>query len=513
MKPVVSVVIPVWQAEKTLRRCVESLVLGVEQNIQVILVDDASRDGSWALCEELASSYPQVQCIRNWENRGVSYTRNRGLAQVQADYVLFVDSDDWVSADYIPTMVSLIQKYPQMLPICGFHFIDRVTGIRQQYGWETDGAVRPEQYVSLMEKTLLQTLWNKIFRRDIIKIHHLRFDETQSMGEDFQFVLDYMEAAKVSSCMLCNQPLYYYIRHNRQSLMSRFGVEQLQQEQIRIQRLWRLSGLSDPAVAQALRQRVENNFVYHILRKPDLTKEEKRRQIREQGLEEYHSAQKRLLGKERAAALLTKIRMLPSRMQGKFQRNARRKKLRELRRQLQNPNACLISQNCIGGVFSHDMGLPFLSPTVDLFFSGEDFVRFAQDLPKYLAMEPEMYWQEAYPMGKLGDVTIHFMHYDSCKEAKEAWLRRAKRVVPEQVVLLCTDMEGFTQETFAQWQQLPYPKVLFTAREEFARDKDSVYFPEFSDHVPDLIPERLFYREGKVLQTVNFSGEKKPGNL
>lgn len=507
MKPVVSVVIPVYQGQKTLRRCVESLVLGVERNIQVILVDDASRDESFALCKQLAEQYPQVQCLQNPENRGVSYTRNRGIALAQGKYILFVDCDDWVSSQYIPTMLKLAQRNPDRLPICGYHFWDRRHNTRQRYCWDSGEAetvaVSPRQYITLMEKSLLQTLWNKLFRRDVIEKAKLRFDENQTMGEDFQFVLDYMEAAQVTGCVVWNQPLYYYVRHHQNSLMSRFGLTELTQEKQRIQRLYRLSRVQDPAVLDQMLCRVEKNAVYHILRKEGITSAQKREILRTQGLKQYCREQQRVLCKERLAKAKSKLTALPLRTKGWLQRKKRNAVIQKAAGQLKNRHVCLISQNCIGGVFSHDMGLPFLSPTVNLYFSGGDFVRFAAELPRYLAMEPEMYWEENYPMGKLGELTIHFMHYDNCTQAKQAWLRRAQRVVPQQVVLLCTDMEDFSAAVFEQWRQLPYPKILFTGQEAFARDENSVYFPEFPGRVEDLIPDRGFYRHGTLIQTIN----------
>lgn len=238
-----SVIIPVYNAEKTLRKCVESLVLGTERNIQVILVEDRSTDQSWAQCEALSREFPNVVCVQNTKNSGVSYTRNQGLARAQGEYVLFVDSDDWVSGSYVKTMLALAEKYPDSLPVCGYHFIDRVNDLRQLHVWDpasqTEETVLPERYFDLMKKSLLQSLWNKIFRRDVIQKADIHFDEAQSMGEDFQFVLDYIEAANVKRCVVLNQPLYYYIRYGTSSLMSQFGLIQTEQELARVEQLHR----------------------------------------------------------------------------------------------------------------------------------------------------------------------------------------------------------------------------------------------------------------------------------
>ena len=97
MKDVISVIVPVYNAEKTLRRCVESIVYGSYRNVEVILIEDHSTDESWALCQTLSQEFDNVRALRNDRNRGVSHTRNRGLEVATGDYIMFCDSDDWVS--------------------------------------------------------------------------------------------------------------------------------------------------------------------------------------------------------------------------------------------------------------------------------------------------------------------------------------------------------------------------------------------------------------------------------
>ena len=86
-----SVIVPVYNAEKTLRRCVESIALGQERNIEIILIDDCSEDHSWELCLEIAQEFPNIIVAQNERNSGMSFTRNHGLTFAQGKYVLFVD--------------------------------------------------------------------------------------------------------------------------------------------------------------------------------------------------------------------------------------------------------------------------------------------------------------------------------------------------------------------------------------------------------------------------------------
>lgn len=196
---------------------------------------------------------------------------------------------------------------------------------------------------------------------------------------------------------------------------------------------------------------------------------------------------------------------LISKIGAKMQYEKNLAKARSVRSRLKNTELTIISQNCIGGVFSHDMGLEFRSPTVNLFLPAADFIKFVENLQYYLNEELEMSWGETYPIGKLADIELHFVHYETCEQAQSAWERRKKRVDFSKIVVLSTDRDGFDGEIFEKWKQIPYPKLLFTARKEFASDADSVYFPEYEQDgcVQDLIPKRKFYKDGKLLSMIN----------
>lgn len=510
-----SVIIPVYNAEKTLRRCIESVVLGQEKNIEVILVDDCSKDHSKELCLELAQEFPGVTVVQNERNSGVSFTRNRGLELAQGDYVLFVDSDDWVSERYVRTLLCLAESYPLALPVCGQHFIDKVHNTKRDYTWDENlgaVAVLPDsRFFELSDKFLLQQLWNKIFRRDVIESTHIRFDETQSMGEDFQFVLDYMEAARVRECVALSEPLYYYIRWNDNSLMSKFGLLQNTQEYQRIEQLYRISGMNSPALRNRYLNQTKLNYVYHLSRNPKLSRKEKLAYI-EQIMADGHNRQhymrqKFLQMEEELVQDLCVLRTLPVRVKNKFLRMKRDRIIQRIRSRVRPKDVTIISQNCIGGVFYHDLGAQFLSPTINLFIKEPDFVRFAGNLRHYMECELEMRWEEEYPVGRLDDIEIHFMHYETCKEAKEQWNRRKQRINWDKIIVLSTDREGFDDAVFQQWKQIPYPKVLFTAQQQFSDDKNSVFFPQYREqgYVADLIPQREFYKDDEIFNCLSIT--------
>lgn len=506
--PKISVIIPVYKAEKTLRKCVESIIFGEEKDLEIILVEDCAPDGSWILCQQLEQEYPQVKSFRNERNSGVSYTRNRGLDEASGEYVLFVDSDDWVSGGYVKTLIETQEKNPESLVVCGYLFIDHTTKTRQYYGISGETNIVKRDFFQLVERVLFQQLWNKVFRLKAIRKHGIRFNEAINMGEDYQFVLDVIEKTDCMECVIIDRALYYYVRWGNGSLMDNWVKNENLDEAInRIKRLAEICGTTDQ-----IEQRIEQfkrSFVYHIARTRTLSRRQQMEEIRKLFADEKGVAQFR---KQRLLAMYEKVMTfgncvshVKKRIVWKLQAQRNIQNIRKAQRAFTNRDVTIISQNCIGGVFSHDMNLPFRSPTVNLFISADDFVRFVNRLEYYLNIELEISWGEEYPVGRLDDVEVHFVHYETCKEAQAAWERRKKRVNIDNIVILATDRDGFDDTVYAEWKKIRYAKVLFTACEKYARDKDSIYFPKYkkSGYVPDLIPKREFYVGHKVVSRIN----------
>lgn len=165
-----------------------------------------------------------------------------------------------------------------------------------------------------------------------------------------------------------------------------------------------------------------------------------------------------------------------------------RKFMLQKRKQLQHSDFTFFSCNCVGGVLYHDLGLPFLSPFVNLYLSCEDFIRFCEAPREYLSLPLTPAEQFAnYPMANLGDLTLHLVHYDSFAQAKEAWERRVQRICFDRVFLVATDRDGFNEELSRRFDLLPYPKVLFVHRPD--DNPNHFYIPGFEKQgqVGDLI--------------------------
>lgn len=138
------------------------------------------------------------------------------------------------------------------------------------------------------------------------------------------------------------------------------------------------------------------------------------------------------------------------------------------RGRLTNKDFTILSQNCIGGVMYHDLGLKFISPTINLFMNALDYIKFLEKPKEYLKEQLVecINFNEYYPVGKLKDLTIHFVHYKSFDEAKRKWEDRSERIDYQNCYVIMTDRDGCNLDIMGKFENLPYKhKIMFTHKE------------------------------------------------
>lgn len=515
--PEISIIIPVFNCEKTIRKTVESIVYGNFKNVEIILVDDCSVDNSWAVCQELKNNFSQIISIKNKQNQGVSFTRNRGIDIAKGKYILFVDSDDWVSKNYIYDLYTFVKKYSNSLIISGFHFTDYVNTIEKDYLYDvnqTESIIGCNELYKLLDKVLIQQLWNKIFKKDIIKDFNIYFDTNQSIGEDFEFVLDYINALNPKNVVIINKPLYYYTRINRFSLMNNFGFGQIESDLKRYQRLFHISGIENLTNNELYNRAVDefkNNIVFHIVKKK-MPKTKKLYYIKkiydDEDANTYYRYQKKIIVKESILSIYTFFVSSKRKMNKRVLSLKNNILINFEKRKLKTKDFTIISQNCIGGVIYHDLGLKFNSPTINTYIKAPDFIKFISNLEYYLSLDLIVFWDEKYPIGRLDDIYIHFMHYNSCTEAIDSWNRRKQRVNLKKILVLCTDRDGFDDITYQKFIVTKYPKILFTCNKKYS--ENSIYYSKYkhNKNISDLIPKREFYKKNIVIKVINSLGKE-----
>lgn len=149
----------------------------------------------------------------------------------------------------------------------------------------------------------------------------------------------------------------------------------------------------------------------------------------------------------------------------KKKRDEENKRIREI---LGNRNFTIFSNNCTGGVFYHDAGKQFLSPTINTAFDGEDFIKFCENPKHYLECDFSFFtWPgHNYPLARLDDIEVRFVHYHSQDECIEKWKNRSKRIDWNHIYIIATDVDGMYQEKWMErFDKLPYKnKIMFTSK-------------------------------------------------
>lgn len=186
-----------------------------------------------------------------------------------------------------------------------------------------------------------------------------------------------------------------------------------------------------------------------------------------------------------------------------------RMKKRILRNKLLHKDFSIISNNCWGGSIYQKYGLAYRSPTAGLYLLGHDFVKFAERLDHYIACELEFIpWEESsyyeviknnkpYPVARLDDIEIYFMHYPTEKEAAEKWYRRAKRINHEQILFKLSQREGCSKEDVEKFMSLPLRNKICFAYDEV---EGTIHIPELRNWSGDETPLiKQYYDELTIL--------------
>lgn len=215
---VVSVIVPVYNCENVIGRCIKSIQLQTYASLEIILVDDGALDDSGKICDEFAGQDVRIRVIHK-KNGGVSSARNQGINTATGSFVMFVDSDDYLEKDYIEKMMMARQQNDAELVIGGYTFTD---------DQEKSGHFCAPMYFENKEQFLdkfdilygdyfLHVVWNKLFLREKISAS---FTEGLSLGEDCIFVFDYLQNVQKIAVTDCTG--YYYIIDSTESLTKKY---------------------------------------------------------------------------------------------------------------------------------------------------------------------------------------------------------------------------------------------------------------------------------------------------
>ena len=210
--PTVSIIVPVYNSEGTISRCLDSILKQEYTDFEALIIDDGSTDHSGDICDQYAARDERLRVIHK-KNSGVSASRNLALDLARGTYLQFLDSDDWITPNATKLLVEAALQYHCDMVISDFY---RVSGERVAHKGDIvdDCVLTTEEFAAhILEDPAdfyYGVLWNKLYRRELVEKYQLRMDTAISWCEDFMFNLEYMRHAEVFYAL--QVPIYYYVK-------------------------------------------------------------------------------------------------------------------------------------------------------------------------------------------------------------------------------------------------------------------------------------------------------------
>lgn len=206
----VSVIVPVYNAESRLELCLDSIIAQTYPEIEILLVDDGSKDKSGEICDRYAKKDRRFK-VFHIENGGVSAARNYALGYAQGDYVQFLDSDDSLYPETISEKVNAIENQQCEMVVTAYN--RESANVNDIISYDISGLHDIENYTYFFSKEeahsyFFGVLWNKLYDAEILRKNNIRFSHKLSFAEDFVFNLEYMQYCK--NVFIIQKPLYNY---------------------------------------------------------------------------------------------------------------------------------------------------------------------------------------------------------------------------------------------------------------------------------------------------------------
>lgn len=254
--PKVSVIIPVYNAEKYLHKCVDSVLNQTLDDIEIILVDDGSTDTSPAICDDYERQYDNIKVIHK-ENGGASVARNVGLDNATGEYVGFVDSDDYIAPEMYEKLLYVCKEQQCEMAICNYQTIKngKVFGTGK-IKFPVNVRISHDELAKIMETAndggYLWFNWNKIFSRNVIEGNNIRFKTEVQYGEDTPFNMEAM--LNSTGVAFIDETLYFYEQTENSAMRSRHKhnfpekLEKLYENKLHILNQYQIDGFQDMCI-------------------------------------------------------------------------------------------------------------------------------------------------------------------------------------------------------------------------------------------------------------------------
>ena len=217
----VSIIVPLFNAEKFAKRCIESVLMQTFKNYELILIDDGSKDKTGEICEKYAEKDTRIKVIHK-NNGGVSSARNTGLDMAKGEWITFLDADDWIEPNFLLIVDnnsndSIDWIFAQWRTIWDNGLPNEINNYEQEIlfnNWEEIKKI----WDKMANMDICRCPWGKFFRRSVIESYKLRFDNSLKYGEDTVFNYEYL--INIKGLSLCKKDYSHYIFHQNYGVIA-----------------------------------------------------------------------------------------------------------------------------------------------------------------------------------------------------------------------------------------------------------------------------------------------------
>ena len=490
----ISIIVAVYNVEKYISTAIQSVInQNVDYATELILVDDGSTDASAEICDDFAANYRNIKVIHK-KNGGLSSARNAGLEIAQGDYVLFLDGDDCYDESTLKALSNFKHKecdviqfgYEEVLPASPFGHIEE-SSLENYYE-----CYKEHDFFMQLYKLggVAASACTKLIRRKLLQ--NLRFKEG-IIHEDELFTT---ELLKRCSCIgYCTNKYYKYVMREGSITHNIFSANKLIVIDILEDRIQYLKSKQYGDIAELFQVRLFFNLCLLWQEAHDAKDKDSldvivghlndicdNNSLQLKGLFAnviYYASGERDKVLSVYNLLRNKLRPLIRKMKNLEIKMKQFYVCYKRRHQLKGTDFSIISNNCWGGMIYQYFGLKYLTPTVGLFIMDDDYIRFLENLEYYLAqpikfighsqsryqsvLGKESTAKNDYPIGLLGDVEIHFLHYHSEEEALKKWNKRLTRLNKNRLLVKWSQRSTDSTELLDKFEQLPFKnKICFT---------------------------------------------------
>lgn len=513
-----SIIVPIYNIQKYIRKCIDSIINQSFNDYECLLLDDGSSDECGSISDEYALKDKRIIAIHK-TNSGVSNTRNIGLEVCSSRYVTFCDGDDYYTEGWLHNLMNEVYSSNSDFVTSGYKYIDELDNdlivFNRQIGlWELNSKKDRIDYIisQILYNGNGWEVWSEVFKKEIIENNSVRFCETcDNYAEDLAFVLSYcLYAHKLSAISGTG---YRYVKHNN-SMITRSTST------IKLNSLNEVSKFFGNRFFELYPDEVNNDsfnkihfYIMHLeasrlfntnkLKDVKQLKKEYEKIIDKQwndtyscclsNLPDYLRLDAEYMNSKKGYYYFFKKNYFKIRRYTLSVFEVYGRKIRNYinRKRLKNKDFSIISSNCNGGVMAHDLGVRFNTPFINVGFHGDDFVKLLNN-PKHYIYDCELKFvkpeidgayivtgKETYPVAMLDDIYLYFVHDTSKEVALDNWNRRKNRINWDNLFIVFTDRDLCSYDTIASFDKLPYENKIIFTNKEYPEFKSAVYIKGF----------------------------------